>query len=119
MGFAQRPPGDGSEPWRADAERRRELSATTGRVTFAGKATASPIRPARAADSNRGDGGAGDHRPLNDAPVAVSDGLQDERGPRRSRWRRAGPVLGNDTDVDGDALTAVLVGGPRPTVRSR
>ena len=47
--------------------------------------------------------------PVNDAPVAVDDALRDRRGhgADRRRDRRAG----NDTDVDGDPLTAALVAG--------
>ena len=48
--------------------------------------------------------------PVNDAPVGMPDNYSiDEDG----TLNLAGPgVLGNDTDVDGDALTAVLVGNP-------
>ena len=47
--------------------------------------------------------------PVNDAPVAADDTLHDRRG--HGADDRAG-VLANDTDVDGDALTAALVDGP-------
>ena len=47
---------------------------------------------------------------MNDAPVAVNDSYTtDEDTPLT--WPAPG-VLGNDTDVDGDPLTAVLVTGP-------
>jgi VCBS repeat-containing protein len=54
--------------------------------------------------------------PVNDAPVAANDSYfvdeDDElRVPVEAGGRKVG-VLGNDTDVDGDALTAILVTGP-------
>ena len=61
---------------------------------------------------------------VNDAPVAVDDAYAtDEDVPLSIA---AAGVLGNDTDVEGDSLSAVLVDGPvswdvglgRPTVRS-
>ena len=45
-------------------------------------------------------------QPLNDAPVAVEDEFSEDEGPI------AGNVITNDTDIDGDALTARLVRGP-------
>ena len=48
--------------------------------------------------------------PVNDAPVAVDDGYSvAEDG---TLTIAAAGVLANDTDVDGDPLSAVLVGGP-------
>ena len=48
--------------------------------------------------------------PVNDAPVAADDSFSmNEDG---SLTAVAPGVLGNDSDVDGDPLTAVLVGGP-------
>ena len=44
---------------------------------------------------------------VNDAPVAVADTLTGTQG-----LTLTGTVLGNDSDVDGNALTAVLVAGP-------
>ncbi len=44
---------------------------------------------------------------VNDAPVAVADALAGTQG-----LALTGAVLGNDSDVDGDSLTAVLVAGP-------
>jgi large repetitive protein len=54
--------------------------------------------------------------PVNDTPVATNDSyFVDEdnelRLPAEAGGRKVG-VLGNDTDVDGDALTAILVTGP-------
>jgi hypothetical protein len=49
-------------------------------------------------------------RPLNDAPVAVADAYSIGRD---ATLAVAAPgVLGNDRDVDGDALAALLVSGP-------
>ena len=49
-------------------------------------------------------------RAVNDAPVAVDDGYATTED---TPLTVAAPgVLGNDTDVDGDPLTAVLVSGP-------
>ena len=53
---------------------------------------------------------------VNDAPVAVADSLHDTRGHGAHRARATG-VLANDTDADGDALTAVA--GRRPGPRQR
>ena len=51
---------------------------------------------------------------VNDAPVAVNDSYSTTED---TPLTIAAPgVLANDTDVDGDALTAVLVTG-RPTAR--
>lgn len=48
--------------------------------------------------------------PINDAPVATADSYSVALG---TALTIAGPgVLSNDTDVDGDALTAALVSGP-------
>src|SRR5439155_1222804 len=47
---------------------------------------------------------------VNDAPVAVNDPYTTNEDTPLTVV--APGVLGNDTDVDGDALTAVLVGGP-------
>ena len=47
-------------------------------------------------------------RPVNDAPVAVNDSRTLQAG----RVSGASSVLGNDVDVDGDPLSAVLVSGP-------
>ena len=48
--------------------------------------------------------------PVNDAPVAVDDGYSvPEDG---TLTIAAAGVLANDTDIDGDPLSAVLVGGP-------
>src|SRR5206468_4173984 len=48
--------------------------------------------------------------PVNDAPVAVNDVYSTNED---TTLTVAAPgVLGNDTDVEGDALTAVLVSGP-------
>src|SRR5207249_9013341 len=48
--------------------------------------------------------------PVNDAPVAGNDSYSTNED---AALNVAAPgVLGNDTDVDGDALTAVLVSGP-------
>lgn len=48
--------------------------------------------------------------PVNDAPVAQDDSYMT---PKNTTLNVAAPgVLGNDTDVDGDALTAVLVNPP-------
>jgi FtsP/CotA-like multicopper oxidase with cupredoxin domain len=48
--------------------------------------------------------------PVNDAPVTVADAYESASG---VALNVAAPgVLANDTDVDGDALTAVLVSGP-------
>ena len=47
---------------------------------------------------------------VNDAPVAVADSYSLSED--TSLTVAAPGVLGNDTDVDGDALTAVLVTGP-------
>src|SRR5439155_2273902 len=47
---------------------------------------------------------------VNDAPVAVPDSYTT---PEDTALTVSAPgVLGNDTDVEGDALTAVLVSGP-------
>ena len=48
--------------------------------------------------------------PVNDAPVAANDSLQHQRG--HALTVAAPGVLGNDSDVDGNPLTAVLVTGP-------
>ena len=48
--------------------------------------------------------------PVNTAPVAGADGYSVER--RHDPDRAAPGVLGNDTDAEGDVLTAVLVVGP-------
>jgi VCBS repeat-containing protein len=49
-------------------------------------------------------------RPVNDAPVATDDAYQTEEDTALSV---PGPgVLADDTDVDGDPLTAILVSGP-------
>jgi uncharacterized delta-60 repeat protein len=49
--------------------------------------------------------------PVPDAPIAVDDGFtQFEDQPIVYNF---GSLLGNDTDADGDALTAVLVSGPQ------
>src|SRR5439155_1368096 len=48
--------------------------------------------------------------PVNDLPVAVNDAYSTAEDTAISV--AAPGVLGNDTDVDGDALTAVLVSGP-------
>ena len=53
---------------------------------------------------------------MNDAPVAANDSYSDRRGHAAERERRPG-VLANDTDVDGDPLTAVLVDRRRRTAR--
>ena len=50
--------------------------------------------------------------PVNDAPVAVNDSYTHQRG-HRARRRTAG-VLGNDSDADGDPLTAVAGHRPGP-----
>lgn len=42
--------------------------------------------------------------PVNDPPVAVNDAATAESG-----WPVSVPVLGNDSDIDGDALTVVSV----------
>jgi VCBS repeat-containing protein len=48
--------------------------------------------------------------PVNDAPVAVGDSYDTDED---TQLNLAAPgVLGNDEDVDGDTLTAVLVSGP-------
>ena len=47
---------------------------------------------------------------VNDAPVAISDGY--EIAEDTTLVVAAPGVLGNDTDVEGDALTAILVAGP-------
>jgi len=48
--------------------------------------------------------------PVNDAPVAANDSYSTDED---TLLTVAGPgVLGNDTDVDGDSLSAVLVSGP-------
>jgi large repetitive protein len=46
-------------------------------------------------------------QPLNDMPVAVNDAYEVVEG------EVSGNVLGNDTDVDGDSLTATLLWGPQ------
>jgi VCBS repeat-containing protein len=46
-------------------------------------------------------------QPLNDMPVAASDEFEVVEG------EVSGAVLGNDTDVDGDSLTATLLWGPQ------
>jgi VCBS repeat-containing protein len=51
-----------------------------------------------------------DIRPVNDAPSAANDNYATDQG--QVLDVPAAGVLANDTDVDGDALTAVLVGGP-------
>ena len=48
--------------------------------------------------------------PVNDAPVAVADSYSTNEDTPLTVT--APGVLGNDTDVDGDALTAILVAGP-------
>ena len=48
--------------------------------------------------------------PVNDAPVAANDGYSVNEG--GSLTITAPGVLGNDTDAENDALTAVLVSGP-------
>ena len=48
--------------------------------------------------------------PVNDAPVAVADSYSTNED--TALTVTAPGVLGNDTDVDGDALTAILVAGP-------
>lgn len=48
--------------------------------------------------------------PVNDAPEAVADGYSTDEDTRLSVETPG--VLGNDGDVDGDPLTAVLVAGP-------
>jgi len=48
--------------------------------------------------------------PLNDAPVAVDDAYATDED--TTLTVPAVGVLGNDSDVDGDPLTAVLVSGP-------
>ena len=50
--------------------------------------------------------------PVNDAPVAVGDGYSVNSGEVLNV--PAPGVLANDSDVDGDPLTAVLVTGPAP-----
>ncbi len=52
-----------------------------------------------------------DVRAVNDAPVAVNDSYQ-LPVPGSPLTVTAPGVLGNDTDVDGDRLTAVVVAGP-------
>ena len=52
---------------------------------------------------------------VNDAPVAVDDSYDDRRG--QPLTVAAPGVLGNDTDVDGDALTAVAGRPARRTAR--
>jgi VCBS repeat-containing protein len=47
----------------------------------------------------------------NDAPVAVNDSYSTNEDTTLAVAAGSG-VLGNDTDVDGDALTAILVSGP-------
>ena len=54
--------------------------------------------------------------PVNDAPVAGRRQLQ--RPTEDTPLTIAAPgVLGNDTDVDGDPLTAILVSEPDATAR--
>src|SRR2546429_5887771 len=49
--------------------------------------------------------------PLNDAPLAANDDAYTT--PEDTQLTVSAPgVLANDTDVDGDTLSAVLVGGP-------
>ena len=48
--------------------------------------------------------------PVNDAPVAVEEGYSTDEDTRLVVM--APGVLGNDTDVDGDSLSAILVAGP-------
>jgi CSLREA domain-containing protein len=48
--------------------------------------------------------------PVNDAPVAVADSYSTTQGVILNVPAQG--VLSNDTDVDGDALSAILVGGP-------
>src|SRR5439155_6633288 len=48
---------------------------------------------------------------VNDAPVAVNDSYSTNEDTTLTVAAGSG-VLGNDTDVDGDALTAILVSGP-------
>src|SRR5207247_750135 len=48
---------------------------------------------------------------VNDAPVAVNDSYSTNEDTTLTVTAGSG-VLGNDTDVDGDALTAILVSGP-------
>jgi VCBS repeat-containing protein len=47
--------------------------------------------------------------PVNDAPVASDDGYETAED---AELTPGGGLLANDTDVDGDTLTAVLVSGP-------
>src|SRR5205823_6481822 len=48
--------------------------------------------------------------PVNDPPVAANDGYTT---PEDTALNVTAPgLLGNDTDVDGDSLTAVVIGGP-------
>jgi len=54
---------------------------------------------------------------VNDAPVAGNDSCSTSEDTTLSV--SVPGVLGNDSDVDGNALTAVLVGGSQPTARSR
>lgn len=47
-------------------------------------------------------------RPVNDAPVAANNSYSTDE----DTTLNGTPVLGNDSDVDGDALSAILVAGP-------
>src|SRR5439155_1413574 len=49
--------------------------------------------------------------PVNDAPVAANDDRSEERRVGKETGNAPG-VLANDTDADGDTLTAVLVSDP-------
>ncbi|HJQ28688.1 MAG TPA: tandem-95 repeat protein, partial [Rubrobacter sp.] len=49
--------------------------------------------------------------PVNDKPVAVNDSYSVDEDATLTR-NAAGGVLGNDTDIEGSGLTAILVSGP-------
>ena len=93
----------------AGAQRRRLAHLHAGRQ-LQRRRTASPTRPTTARLISNVATVTITVTPVNDAPVAADDGYAtDEDTPLTVA---APGVLANDTDVDGETLTAVLVAGP-------
>ena len=94
----------------ADAQRRR-LVHLHARTPTSTAPTASPTGPTTARPTATSPRSRSRVNAVNDAPVAVDDSYTIDEDDDADR-RGCRGVLGNDTDVDGDPLTAVLVAGP-------